>query len=286
MLQPSKCWDSRCVPPSHHGSWAQLLPCRIRCHPASDLTLAVVFTVLLIPSPYLGILQQLTCFVHLMLSVLPLMLWFWPPQSRVIHSTAFSLKFVYWAKGLFLFCVFDGGAGLVCFSAFESADFLKRCKFIHRPQCLDLTPLPIGAPACNAHTCLGHCFSAFWLLSKNYSLLVSYLTIQSFSVITNTKLFPILNYCLSMRIATVYMPLFFFSVIKRSHKYSWRDRQLSVLRMHTALTEDPGSVLSTIPGRKFTTACSSSSSSLSDVQVQLHACVNIPAHGYTYIAII
>lgn len=151
-----------------------------------------------------------------MLSVLPLVLWFCPPQSRVIHSTTLSLNFVYWAKALFLlFCFFDGGAGLVYFSAFESANFFKRCKFIHRPQCLDLTPLPIGAPACNAHTCLGYCFSAFWLWSKNHSLLVSYLTIRSFSVITNTELIPIPNYCLSMRIATVLcriaMSLFSFS---------------------------------------------------------------------------
>lgn len=98
--------------------------------------------------------------------------------------------------------------------------FFKRCKFFHRPQCLDLTPLPIGAPACNAvpacnaHACLGHWFSAFWLLSKKHSLLISYLTIQSFSVI---KLIPILNYCSSMRIATVLcriaMSLFSFSFL-------------------------------------------------------------------------
>lgn len=109
-----------------------------------------------------------------------------------------------------MFCFFDGGAGLVYFSAFESADSFKRCKFFHRPQCLDLTPLPIGAPACIAHACLGHWFSAFCLLSKNHSLLVSYLTIQSFSVITNTELIPILNYCSSMRIA---MSLFSFSFL-------------------------------------------------------------------------
>lgn len=200
---------------------AELLTCRIRmpkqrCHRDSGLTLAVLSSVLLIPGPYLGIFQQLTCFVHLMLSVLPLVLWFCPPHSHVIHSTTLSLNFVYWAKALFLlFCFFDGGAGLVYFSAFESANFFKRCKFIHRPQCLDLTPLPIGAPACNAHACLGYCFSAFWLWSKNHSLLVSYLTIRSFSVITNTELIPIPNYCLSMRIATVLcriaMSLFSFS---------------------------------------------------------------------------
>lgn len=77
-----------------------------RCHRDSDLMLAILFTVLLIPGPYLGILQQLTCFVHLMLSVLPLLLWFCPPQSRVMHSTTLSLNFVYWAKALFFFVLF------------------------------------------------------------------------------------------------------------------------------------------------------------------------------------
>lgn len=207
-----------------HGLFklAELLTCRIRmpkqrCHRDSSLTLAVLSSVLLIPGPYLGIFQQLTCFVHLMLSVLPLVLWFCPPQSRVIHSTTLSLNFVYWAKALFFFCSVSLMVELVLFTSLllNLPIFLKRCKFIHRPQCLDLTPLPIGVPACNAHACLGYCFSAFWLWSKNHSLLVSYLTIRSFSVITNTELIPIPNYCLSMRIATVLcriaMSLFSFS---------------------------------------------------------------------------
>lgn len=65
--------------------------------------------------------------------------------------------------------------------------FFKKCTFIHRPQCLDLPTLPIGAPARDAQTCLRHCFSAFWHLSKKIiAYLVFHLSIQSFNVITGT----------------------------------------------------------------------------------------------------
>lgn len=97
-------------------------------------------------------------------------------------STPFSLNFVYWAKALFRSVSLKVDQVTLFVSVFEYADFFSRCKLIHKPRCLDL---PIS-PACDAQTCFRPCFSAFWHLSKNYSLLVFYLSIQSFSVVTNT----------------------------------------------------------------------------------------------------
>lgn len=57
--------------------------------------------------------------------------------------------------------------------------------------------------------------------------------------------------------------------------------------MHTALQKTQVQFLALyLVGSSQRPAAPAPGDTLYDVQVQLHACVNIPAHGYAYIAII
>lgn len=188
MLQPSKCWDYRCVAPPYPTDFTGFLHCENdhileSKRSSKDTSWLICSQPFSLPVPA----RACPCFRQAHMHLITVLPCFVSGPTVSCHIVPFSLNFEYWAKVLFRSVSLKVDRVTLFVSAFEHADlfFFYWDVNLFRPQCLDIPTLPVGAPACDAHTCLRSCFSAFWHLSKNYSLLVFHLCIQSLSVITN-----------------------------------------------------------------------------------------------------